>query len=77
MNQIKKEYDEKFKINHHYRLVFLSFSRITCHISTKTDLFLAACTSPVAAYEMHVNNVRAKIFSGGNLFNDKYYEEII
>lgn len=35
----------------------------------KSNLFLAACASPVAAYEMHVNNVRAKLYSGGHLFN--------
>jgi hypothetical protein len=39
----------------------------------KSNLFLAACARPVAAYDMHVNNVRARIFAGGNLFNDKYY----
>lgn len=39
----------------------------------KSNLFLAACAKPVAAYDMHVNNVRARIFAGGNLFNDKYY----
>ncbi len=36
----------------------------------KTDLLLASCVRPVAAYEMQVNNVRAKLFSGGHLFNN-------
>jgi hypothetical protein len=36
----------------------------------KKDLLLASCVRPVAAYEMQVNNVRAKLFSGGHLFNN-------
>jgi len=28
----------------------------------KTDLLLASCVRPVAAYEMQVNNVRANLF---------------
>ena len=31
---------------------------------------MASCVRPVAAYEMQVNNVRAKLFSGGHLFNN-------
>ena len=35
----------------------------------KTDLLLASCVRPVATYEMQVNNVRARLYSGGLLFN--------
>ena len=35
----------------------------------KKDLLLASCVRPVATYEMQVNNVRARLYSGGLLFN--------
>ncbi|MBK8624172.1 MAG: hypothetical protein IPN86_00935 [Saprospiraceae bacterium] len=38
-----------------------------------TESILASCVRPTASYDMKVNNVRARLYSGGNLFSDAQY----